>query len=111
MLAPGWVRGKTTPAESGVTLRSALDHVDHICQIAGSARHCGIGTDLDGAFGTEQVPADLETIADITQFQSLLLERGYTEEDVRGIMHGNFIGLLLQAWAPGLVSSLATSAA
>ena len=61
MLAPGWVRGQTTPEMAGVKLETLLGHVDHVCQLAGSA-HSGIGSDLDGAFGREQSPADLDTM-------------------------------------------------
>ena len=70
-LVPGWVRGKTTPESAGVTLETLLDHIDHVCQIAGNARHSGIGTDLDGGFGREQSPADLETIADLARSVSM----------------------------------------
>ncbi len=91
MLVPNWVRGSSTPASAGVTLESVLDHIDHVCQIAGNARHCMIGSDLDGAFGREQCPADVATIADLARIPDLLRHRGYSGEDVRGIMHGNFL--------------------
>jgi membrane dipeptidase len=94
MLAPGWVRGETTPEGAGVTLATVVDHIDHICQIAGNARHCGIGSDLDGAFGREQCPVDVQTIADLARLPQLLRERGYSEEDVTGIAYGNFVRFL-----------------
>ena len=53
MMVPDWVRGTTTPESSGVRLRHLVDHIDHICQLAGNAEHAGIGTDLDGGFGRE----------------------------------------------------------
>ncbi len=56
----------------GVTLETVADHIDHICQLAGNARHCGIGSDLDGAFGREQCPADLDTIADLARLPEIL---------------------------------------
>ncbi len=98
MLCPGWIRGTTTPQSSGVTLRNVADHIDHVCQLAGSARYAGIGSDLDGAFGTEQSPGDLDTIADLTKLPALLHERGYTQEDTDGILSGNFIRFLCGAW-------------
>jgi membrane dipeptidase len=94
MLHPGWVRGQTTPEASGVTLRTVVDHMDHICQLTGSAKHVGIGSDLDGCFGTEQTPADLHSIADLTRFPALLSERGFASDDIRGVMGGNFLGIL-----------------
>ncbi len=98
MMVPGWIRGTTTPESSGVQLRHLVDHIDHICQLAGNAQHAGIGTDLDGAFGREQSPGDLDTIADLQKFIGLFRARGYKEEDIAGIMHGNFIRFLREAW-------------
>src|SRR5436190_10895494 len=99
MMVPGWVRGKTTPQSAGLTLEKIVEHIDHVCQIAGSARHSGIGSDLDGAFGREQTPADLDTIADLARIPTLLKARGYSEEDVTLIAHGNFVRFLTEAWS------------
>ena len=99
MIVPNWVRGSSTPENAGVTLERVLDHIDHVCQIAGNARHCMIGSDLDGAFGREQCPSDVETIADLAKIPDLLLKRGYTDDDVRGITHGNFLRFLRDVWA------------
>ncbi len=99
MLTPDWVRGETTPEAAGVTLDTVVEHIDHVCQIAGNARHAGIGSDLDGAFGREQSPADLDTIADLARLPALLAARGYSQEDVELIAHGNFIRFLREAWS------------
>jgi len=99
MLSPGWTRGTSTPVEAGVTLGTVIDHIDHICQLAGNARHVGIGSDLDGAFGTEQCPSDVETIADLSKLPGLLVQRGYVEQDVEQIAHGNFVRFLQSAWS------------
>ncbi len=99
MLVPGWVRGETTPERAGVTLETVVDHIDHICQIAGNARHCGIGSDLDGAFGREQCPSDIHTIADLSRLPAVLAARGYSGQDVEGIAHGNFVRFLQKAWS------------
>lgn len=88
MLQPGWVRGTTRPE---VTLERVVDNIDHICQLAGSARHVGIGSDLDGGFGAEQTPADLDTIADLQKLPDLLSQRKYSDADIAGFMHGNFV--------------------
>jgi membrane dipeptidase len=97
MLFPGWQRGKTTPASSGVTLSTALEHVDHICQVTGTTRHCGIGSDLDGAFGIEQTPQDLNSIADLQKLNPLLRTKGYSECDVKGIFHEHFLRIARKA--------------
>ena len=98
MLVPGWVRGQSTPDSAGVTLSTVADHIDHICQIAGNARHVGIGSDLDGAFGLEQCPSDIRTIADVSQLPGVLRARGYSEEDIANVAHGNFVRFLRGAW-------------
>ena len=92
-------KGKTTPAESGVKLEHVVDHIDHVCQLAGNARHSGIGTDLDGGYGLEQSPGDLDTIADLQRLPDLFRAHGYTDDDIANIMHGNFIRFLCEAWA------------
>ncbi|BFP39292.1 membrane dipeptidase [Flavobacteriaceae bacterium GF1] len=98
MLVPHWVRGRSTPQDMGVTLERMVHHIDHICQLAGNALHVGIGTDLDGAFGKEQCPTDLDTIADLQKVPQLLKNRGYTQEDIENIMYQNFINFLRRTW-------------
>jgi membrane dipeptidase len=99
MMVPGWQRGKTTPQEADVRLSHVIDHMDHICQLAGNARHVGIGTDLDGGYGHEQCPQDVDTIADLARLPELLRDRGYNEQDIIGVMHGNWVRFLNDAWS------------
>ena len=94
MMIPNWIRGTSTPKSMGVSLQLMLDHIDHICQLAGNSNHVGIGTDLDGGFGTEQCPSDLDTIADLQKIPQLLAARGYRTKDIEAIMHLNFIEFL-----------------
>jgi membrane dipeptidase len=95
MLDPGWVRGVTTNERVGLV--HVVDHIDYICQIAGNVRHAAIGTDLDGGYGTEQTPRDLDTIADVQTISALLRERGYEQDDIASILHGNWLRLLGRA--------------
>ncbi|MGB5460840.1 MAG: membrane dipeptidase [Eudoraea sp.] len=99
MMVPNWVKGESTPESMGLTLEHMADHIDHICQLAGNALHVGIGTDLDGGFGREQSPADINTIADLQKLPDLLHTRGYNTEDVENIMHANFIRFLRNSWS------------
>jgi membrane dipeptidase len=96
MLCPGWIV-QTKPEVA--TMEAIVDHIDHVCQAAGSARHAAIGSDLDGGWGTEQAPRDLNTIAELQQLSALLAKRGYREADIRAIMHGNWLRLFRRAWA------------
>jgi membrane dipeptidase len=99
MLVPDWRRGQSTPDGAGVTLSTVVDHIDRICQVAGDAKHVGIGSDLDGGFGREQTAADLSTIADLGRLPALLAARGYSSADITGIAHGNFVAFLRRVWA------------
>jgi membrane dipeptidase len=98
MLTNNWERGKDDPKQRGVNLEKLIDHYDHICQIAGNSLHIAIGSDLDGAYGKEQSPYDLENIADLQQLNGLLQKRGYSREDIENIFFRNWIRLLKRAW-------------
>lgn len=99
MLNPAWVRGADDNLP--VFLADAANHIDHICQLAGDSRHAALGSDLDGGFGREQSPADLDTIADLQRFPEILARRGYYDDDIAAIMHGNWLRLLRESWQAG----------
>jgi membrane dipeptidase len=84
----------TAPAVSTRPLAAILDHVDHICQLTGCSDHVALGTDLDGGFGREWSPVDLDTIADLQRLPGLLAERGYSDADAARLLHGNLLGFL-----------------
>ncbi len=98
MLTPNWIRGQSTPQSENVNLSSVVDHIDHVCQLAGNSLHAGIGSDLDGAFGTEQSPSDLDTIADLQKIPALLKERGYNDTDISNICSENWINFFRRSW-------------
>lgn len=98
MIVSGWVRGQSTPKGMGVNLERVVDHMDHICQLAGNANHIGIGSDLDGAFGKEQSPYDIDTVADLQKIRGILGNRGYQTMDIENVMSGNWLGFLRRAW-------------
>ena len=90
-LKPDWV-----PADGRdpVTLEKLVAHIDYICQMAGDARHVGLGTDFDGGFGWQSVPSGIDTIASLQKLSPMLAERGYTESDVDAILGGNWLSVL-----------------
>jgi membrane dipeptidase len=98
MLVPDWIRGKSSPKEMNCDMEKVIDNLDHICQLAGNADHVAIGSDLDGGFGNEQCPFDLETIADLQKIPLFLKRRGYSTENISKIMHGNWLRFLRNAW-------------
>lgn len=99
MLHPGWVKDVTE--NTVCDLGAMVDHIDHVCQLAGNARHAAIGTDLDGGYGQEQTPHDLDNICDLQKIPDLLRARGYSEADVQNVMHGNLLRLFRETWAAG----------
>ncbi|MEO5602620.1 MAG: membrane dipeptidase [Cyclobacteriaceae bacterium] len=99
MMVPNWVRRVSTSKEMNCHLEVLIDHMDHICQLAGNANHIGIGSDLDGAFGKEQSPFDLDTIADLQKIPVLLKKRGYSDADILNIAHGNWLRFIKKAWS------------
>ncbi|EOZ96497.1 Membrane dipeptidase [Indibacter alkaliphilus LW1] len=98
MMVPGWERGVSDPKGMECNLEKLIDHMDHICQLAGNANHIGIGSDLDGGFGREQCPYDVETIADLQKIPAMLSLRGYTQKDIENVMFGNWLRFLKNAW-------------
>ncbi|MEQ1824642.1 MAG: membrane dipeptidase [Pirellula sp.] len=88
MLQDGFVRGKTKPA---ATLERAVDQIDHVCQLSGSIRHVGIGSDLDGGYGNEQTPADLNRYRDMQTLSAIMQRRGFSRTDIESFFHGNWM--------------------
>lgn len=77
-----------------IPLDIVVEHMDYVCQLAGDAQHVGIGSDFDGGFGLQSVPAEIDTIADLQKLIPLFMERGYSEHDLRDIMGNNWLSLL-----------------
>ena len=98
MLKNDWIRGKSDPKEEEVKLERLIDHYDHICQLAGNSDHIAIGSDLDGMYGTEQSPYDMDTIADLQKLKDILKARGYSTADTAKIFHGNWLRFLNNSW-------------
>jgi len=90
-LVPDW---KRADGKDAVTLSAVVDAIETVCEVAGDVRHVGIGTDFDGGQGAESAPAELDTIADLPKLADALAARGYSDEDVAGIMGGNWLRLL-----------------
>jgi membrane dipeptidase len=97
MIVPGWVRRQSTPEGMNCDLAALARHVDHICQLAGNTDHVCIGSDLDGAYGREQSPLDIDTIVDVRILGERFKGMGYTEANVEALMKGNALRFLRSA--------------
>lgn len=95
-LSNTWKRGDP---KDDITLAIVADAIDYICQITGSVAHVGLGSDFDGGFGSESIPAEIDTVADMLKIADVLRGRGYSEADVEAVIGGNMLGKLRQALA------------
>jgi membrane dipeptidase len=98
MLDPLCGQTGTATVRRVASLENVVDHIEHVCQIAGSARHAALGTDLDGGFGYEQSPLGIDSIADLQKLPAVLERRGYSVEDIRGILHDNWFAFFRRVW-------------
>jgi membrane dipeptidase len=80
--------------KQAVGLDLVVAQIDHVCQIAGDTQHVGIGTDFDGGFGVESVPAEIDSIADLPKLAPRLNEKGYNGEDIENIFNKNWLRIL-----------------
>jgi membrane dipeptidase len=79
---------------SDVTLDHVAAHIDHMAQLVGHTHHLGIGTDFDGGFGLSRIPTGLDSVADLPRIGEHLSKRGYGDEQVEGILGGNWLRVL-----------------
>jgi membrane dipeptidase len=96
--ACNWDDPATYPKTATKAMSAVFRHLDYICQLAGDCDHVALGTDLDGGFGRETAPIDLDTIADLQEFLNIIRRHGYSETDVEKIAHRNLITLFRNAW-------------
>jgi membrane dipeptidase len=99
MIVPEWKTG-STPRQN-VSLTHLADHIDRICQLAGDARHAGLGSDLDGGFGVEATPHEIGSVADLAELAPILAARGYSAADLAAVFHGNWLSF----WRTALPAS------
>jgi membrane dipeptidase len=90
-LRPGWVAGEDRRLTSVDLL---ITHIDTLCQMAGDSLHVGIGSDFDGGFGLQDIPAEMDNISDLQILDGLLQEKGYSPEDTQNILGANWLRML-----------------
>lgn len=83
-----------TPVEQGrrrARLTDVVKHVRHFCDLAGDAKHVGLGTDMDGGLGREQIPIEIITSADLPRVADELSTAGFSDTDVKDIVGQNWL--------------------
>jgi len=90
-LKQGW---KNSDPRSDCPLELVAAQLDYICQKAGNTCHVGFGSDFDGGFGLQQLPPELDTIADLHLVAPLLEARGYSQNDINAIFGDNWIEIM-----------------
>lgn len=79
--------------KAAITLEQVVAMIDHVCQVTGSVRHVGLGSDFDGGFGVESAPAEIDTVADLQKIGPALQARGYSAPDIARVLGQNWIEL------------------
>ncbi len=90
-LKAGW---DSSAKKDAVTLADVVQHMQRICDIAGDARHVGIGTDFDGGYGVESTPKEIDTIADLQKLGNALADAKFSDDDIANIFGMNWTRLL-----------------
>ena len=86
--------------KGSVTLADFVRQLRHMCDVAGDAEHVGIGSDFDGGFGSESIPAEMDTIADMPKIGVALTDSGFSDREVDGIMGENWLRFLRKTLPP-----------
>ncbi|MBN4074231.1 membrane dipeptidase [bacterium AH-315-D21] len=73
-----------------VTLEDVVDHIEHVCELAGDTLHSAIGGDTDGQGGAIGAPYDVDTVADYQKISVILGERGWNTADIENVMWRNW---------------------
>jgi membrane dipeptidase len=73
------------------TLETVLDHIDHVVKLVG-IDYVGIGSDYDGV--GDSLPINLKDVSAFPNLVEGLLERGYSEDDIKQILNQN----VLRVW-------------
>lgn len=92
-----WSRANPMPKGS---IHDLLDHIDHIAKVAG-IEHVGIGSDYDGV---SILPEGLEDVSTYPRITQGMIDRGYSDEEIRGVLGGNLLRVMRKAEAAAEVS-------
>lgn len=72
------------------SIHNVIDHIDHIVKVAG-IDHVGLGSDYDGI---SVLPTQLDDVSSYPLITQALLDRGYSEGDVKKVLGENLLRVM-----------------
>ncbi len=75
-------------------IEDLMHHYIHVAELVGP-EHVGLGSDYDGGTPT---PTGLEDITGLPLLSSALLDQGFSESEVTGILGGNYLRVFQSVW-------------
>jgi membrane dipeptidase len=88
-------------SKDDVKLSHVARNMSHVRAVSGDSSHVGIGSDLDGGFGFESTPLEIESIADLQKLPNELEVNGFSRDEIEGIMGRNWLRILEKALSKG----------
>lgn len=73
------------------TIDEVVAHIEHICDLASSHAHIGLGSDMDGGFPADQMPAGIDTPSGYARIAEALSARNWTDAQVMDFCAGNWM--------------------
>ncbi len=91
-LQPGLDGGGRQGGKGG---RASMDwvvrHIEHICEVTGGTSSVGLGSDMDGGFGADELPVGIDTPSDLNLIVQALKDHGWGDADIAGFTHLNWL--------------------
>jgi membrane dipeptidase len=92
------LRDSLTAAITPTPFSVLIDHIDHIAKVAG-VDHVGLGSDFDGV---SALPLGMEDVTRVPRIAQALLDRGYSDDDVKKILGGNMLRVMTRVLDAGV---------
>ena len=80
--------------EGRATIADCVAHVQRVADLMGHRRGVALGTDMDGGFGPDELPVDLDHPRKLDSLANALRTAGWSDQDVEGFAHGNWLRFL-----------------
>jgi membrane dipeptidase len=79
-------------AEAGrATINETIGHIERVCELTGSAKHIGLGSDMDGGFAANRMPEGINRPRDYQRLAEALADRNWSDKDIDAFAAGNWM--------------------